>query len=98
MQQAEIFCVVRNNAVDLYTRGWCVVEILEAMKLGMVPDRCKIAGPEALWSAQDVRAENLECHPADKVRLLRYLLQHQDEEINNINTTIKRFRHFMLGE
>jgi len=43
---ASMYVVVRNSSVDIYSRIWCVAELLHSKKLGLVPGKAFVTGPD----------------------------------------------------
>lgn len=90
LRNANEFLVIRNSSVDLYSRIWCVCELLYAWEFKFVPDNTKVAGPDSFrdesTSIKDAKAFDQN----DRDRILGYLMQeHGCEEIDNIVAEIR---------
>ena len=90
LKAAKKFVVVRNRKSDLYSRIWCVCELIFANKLGFVPDSTFVTGPDCFsslhTSCMDARATNIE----DKAKILRMLLE--EHEYKEIDLFVNQFR------
>jgi len=69
------FIVVRNTKTDLYSRLWCVCELLVAKREGFIPDHTLVVG------RQNEAFEHLSCLHAqasdrnDHEKIMRYMLK-----------------------
>ena len=91
MKEASMFCVVRNSRKDIFTRIWCVCELMYAKKGGLFPGKTYVTGPntfatDANTTVHDAEATNLE----DKDRIMRVLLNHFDRA--EIDSLIQQLR------
>jgi hypothetical protein len=83
LQSAQKFVVVRNCKSDLFSRIWCVCELIFASKFGFVPDKTFVTGPDCFSDLQTscIDAQATSIH--DKAKILRVLLdEHDYEEID----------------
>lgn len=90
LQKASSFVVVRNATTDLYSRIWCVCELMYAKELGLVPHLTHVTGPNVFsdlsTSVLDAKATKLR----DRERILKVLLtQHERQEIDDL---VQKFR------
>jgi len=90
LQEASSYLVVRNTKTDIYSRIWCVAEVIYANKMGLIPERTFVAGPDnfshigaSVLSANATRQE-------DKARILRLLLN--DYNYHEIDDIVNMFR------
>jgi len=61
LSKAKEFLVIRNKSSDLYSRIWCVCELVFAKQFKLVPAKTKIVGPE--WSSsKTLSVEYAEAH------------------------------------
>jgi len=95
LQAAKYLVVMRNSAVDLYTRAWCVYEIICAKECGFVDERRDqvfIAGPDTFRnstiSCLDMKVSVLE----DKCRIMKAILSKYSYK--EIDDEIRAFRKF----
>ncbi|CAB9527909.1 expressed unknown protein [Seminavis robusta] len=86
LEAATALCVVRNSRVDVYSRIWCVCELMYAKTFNLYPDHTVITGPNAFAECEqttvlDAKASRLE----DRDRILKVLLnEHDRAEIDRI--------------
>ena len=87
IQAASMFCIVRNSNTDVYSRIWCVAELMFAKFYGLFdyPGKTQVTGPDVFAKHQtsvlDAQASRLE----DRDRVLRVLMIKFDrEEIDNM--------------
>lgn len=92
LAKAKTFVIVRNSAIDLYSRIWCICELLHGKKLGLVPGKAFVTGPDDFsdntTSCLDAKASN----PKDRDKILRVLLTEFDRE--EIDSFVHQFRAF----
>lgn len=75
LRQAKEFLVIRNSTVDLYSRIWCVCELVFATEFGLVPANTKVVGPDKFGeSTASVKDAKAFCQ-SDRKRILQYLLE-----------------------
>lgn len=85
LQGASTFVVVRNAATDLHSRVWCVCELTHAQKLGFVPHKTHVTGPDCFSGIKTTCLDAKATVPEDKARILKVLLlEHDHEEIDRI--------------
>jgi len=90
LEHALTFVVVRNSTTDLYSRIWCVCELIYATKLGLVPHKTHVTGPDE-FSHMQTSCLDAECtNPEDKTRILDVLLK--EHNVDEINKTVRIFR------
>ena len=85
LQQAANYCVIRNSQMDVFSRIWCVCELMYARQSKLFPTRTSVTGPDAFASMKtsvlDAQASVLK----DRDRILRVLLTQFDrEEVDDI--------------
>ena len=92
LDAAERFVVVRNSNKDLYSRIWCVCELMYALKKNKLRHTL-ITGPDT-WSHLDTNCENaVASHPGDRDRIRAKLIAtHNSLEV--VDEQIQRFRNF----
>jgi hypothetical protein len=99
LQEAREFLVVRNTAVDLYTRLWCVCEVYFAHKFDLLPNRARITGADAFAGAT-TRCIDAKCYAmSDQVRILNALTGGGEPDmarVEAIDAMIQEFRAFTL--
>mmetsp|Transcript_137157 Transcript_137157/g.347496 ORF Transcript_137157/g.347496 Transcript_137157/m.347496 type:complete len:306 (+) Transcript_137157:159-1076(+) len=95
LKQADLFMAVRNSVVDIYSRGWCIVEIITAMQLGLVGGhRTLIGGPDTFASSSG-SCFDFRCYDKrDRIKLLRYILDRSEDDIDKVDSMISEFRSF----
>lgn len=90
LKAAKKFVVVRNYTTDLYSRIWCVCELIYAKKLGFVPNSTFVTGPDRFsklhTSCFDAQATNTD----DRAKILRVLLEEHDYK--EIDAFVSQFR------
>lgn len=87
---ASTFVVVRNSHTDLYSRIWCVCELIFAMKLGLVPSKTLVTGPDSFSNSKISCLDAKSFDPYDKARIQTFLLtKHKFHEIDEM---IRMFR------
>jgi len=94
LKEADFFVVLRNSNTDLYTRIWCVCELLFAMKFGLVPNRTLITGPETFANTETTCLEAESSVVEDKVQILEYLELNYGAE--DVDEKIREFRKMKL--
>ena len=80
LQSASAYCIVRNSNVDVYSRIWCVCELIYAQHYGLFPAKTYVTGPDAFpeqSTVLDAKASRLE----DRDRILRVLLNDFKREL-----------------
>lgn len=92
LKDADNFLIVRNSCTDLYSRIWCICEIMFAKEYNFIPDKTQITGPDC-FSKYDVSCLDAKSFTAkDKEKILTVLLANGDRE--TIDDYIKKFRKF----
>eukprot|EP00038_Savillea_parva_P008111 m.174846 g.174846 ORF g.174846 m.174846 type:complete len:284 (+) comp13880_c0_seq1:133-984(+) len=74
LRAANTMLVVRSKNKDLYTRMWCVCELVFAIKVCKV-DSVRVCGPNT-FAESTVSCTEAQCRPADKERIMKVLLEH----------------------
>lgn len=74
LSKATEFLVIRNKSSNLYSRIWCVCELIFAKEFDLVPGKTKIVGPD--WcSGKSLSVKYADAHSeTDRKRILKYLL------------------------
>lgn len=87
LKQASWFVVVRNSKTDLYSRIWCVCELMFARKFGFTAThKTMVVGPNNFSHLRTSCLHAESTHSCDKQRILAALqLEHGDlEEIDEL--------------
>jgi len=92
LSQATSYVVVRNSTVDVYSRMWCVAELLQAKKLGMIPHRTDVTGPDTFARLKTSCMEAEAYDPIDRARILKYILR--EDNCAEIDDFVYQFRAF----
>lgn len=91
LMAAREFVVVRNQTTDLYSRIWCVCELMYAEKYGLVPDKTRVTGPDTFshvkTSCLHAKATSLDDHE----KILKVLLFEFGRKI--VDDCIQKFRN-----
>lgn len=93
LAMSQKLLVVRNRAVDLYTRVWCCWEFAMALELGFMNEvgMVMVAGPATFADAGAVDvAQACASNPADKEKILRHLLVNGTYKETNEKLTLIR--------
>eukprot|EP00443_Scrippsiella_acuminata_P044682 CAMPEP_0115285424 /NCGR_PEP_ID=MMETSP0270-20121206/61415_1 /TAXON_ID=71861 /ORGANISM="Scrippsiella trochoidea, Strain CCMP3099" /LENGTH=335 /DNA_ID=CAMNT_0002702429 /DNA_START=46 /DNA_END=1054 /DNA_ORIENTATION=+ len=94
LEQADYFLVVRNGEVDLYTRGWCIAEVICAIRCGLVPERTLVGGDET-FAASTSTCLDFKCYDRrDRLKLMRYILDRSEHDIDRVDSMIADFRSY----
>ena len=84
IHKASSFVVVRNTTTDLYSRIWCVCELIYARKYGLVPEKTHVTGPDNFSHLHTSCLDANASVPRDKARILKtLLLEHDHDEIDS---------------
>jgi hypothetical protein len=90
LMAAREFVVVRNQTTDLYSRIWCVCELMYAEKYGLIPEKTRVTGPDtfsnAMTSCLHAKATSLDDHE----KILKVLLFEFGRKL--IDESIDKFR------
>jgi len=93
LRKAEKVLIVRNRAVDLYSRIWCCWELAAAAEYGFLrrPGALMVAGP-AVFSRNN-KVDVSQAHASnedDKIRILRHILNTGSyKDVNNTLTQVQ---------
>lgn len=90
LRASKKFVVVRNSVTDLYSRIWCVCELIFANKFGLVPDNTYVTGPDDFSDSRTSCVEAQATDIDDKVRILKVLLA--DHDYKEIDDFVNQFR------
>jgi len=90
LQAAKKFVVVRNSVTDLYSRIWCVCELMFAKKFELVPEHTFVTGPDCFSKSRTSCIEAQATNIDDKARILSVLLANHDYK--EIDDFVNRFR------
>ena len=74
LEHASQFVVVRNSKTDLYSRIWCVCELIFAKAFGLVPHKTHVTGPDQFSQLKTSCLDAQSTEPKDKYRILKFLL------------------------
>lgn len=96
LKSADNFLIVRNSTTDLYSRIWCICEIMYARKYDFIPKKTQIAGPDCFTDEAISCLDAKSFSPEDKEKILRVLLE-KDEDRAEIDKYIKKFRSYDSG-
>mmetsp|Transcript_75399 Transcript_75399/g.172660 ORF Transcript_75399/g.172660 Transcript_75399/m.172660 type:complete len:736 (+) Transcript_75399:35-2242(+) len=95
LRQAKQLLVVRNAIEDIYTRMWCVAELVFASDLGFVEQgRLIVTGPDGFKGSttgcKDARCSN----PEDRKMIVDWMEDREisDSDIDQVIQKIRRFR------
>ena len=84
IKRADTFVVVRNSSTDLYTRIWCVCELIFARKYGLFPEKTHVTGTDEFSHLQTSCLDAHASFATDKAKILKTLLtEHNHEDIDN---------------
>lgn len=82
---AAEFCVIRNSNTDIYSRIWCVCELMYAKEL-----KTHVSGPDKFSTCQ-TRCEDAKAYlPEDKERILEVL--RENYEMEEIDALVMKYR------
>lgn len=90
LRASQSFVVVRNSVTDLFSRIWCICELMYARKFGFVPNNTYVTGPNCF---SDLQTSCINAHATrtqDKASILKILLTEYDYE--EIDTFVNEFR------
>ena len=93
LKSADSYLVVRNSKNDLYSRIWCICEIMFAKKFNFIPSKTQIAGPEGFTTTCVSCLDAGSYCPNDKEKIIRELLLTKGARAE-IDQFIKEFRDF----
>ncbi|CAB9512699.1 ankyrin 3, node of Ranvier (ankyrin G) [Seminavis robusta] len=92
LQEASQFVVVRNPVTDLYSRMWCVCELIYAKQFGLVPDKTVVTGNHPFADRTTSCLEARASQPSDKGKILKHLLFQSDfQAIDSIINELRKF-------
>jgi len=94
LRTASHFLVVRNSAVDLYKRGWCLIEFLYARKYGLYPENVRVTGPHTFATSTSSVMDADASVKTDRVKILKAIMKEGD--IQTVDEQIAGFRAFQL--
>ena len=92
LNAATKFVVVRNVNTDIYSRIWCVCELVFADRFGFVPQNTHVAGPSCFSELATSCIEAQASKAEDKVKIFRVLLLNDDEKYLEIDAFVHHFR------
>mmetsp|Transcript_29808 Transcript_29808/g.45696 ORF Transcript_29808/g.45696 Transcript_29808/m.45696 type:complete len:730 (-) Transcript_29808:93-2282(-) len=90
LEKASSFVVVRNATTDIYSRIWCVCELMHAKKVGLVPEQTYVTGPNVFADLETSCLDAMSSNPKDKARILKLLLN--DFNYQGIDDVVQKFR------
>merc|ERR1712048_1429028 len=79
LRVASHFLVVRNSVVDLYKRGWCLIEFLYARKYGLYRQNVRVTGPDTFASSTSSAMDADASVKSDRVKILRAITNEQND-------------------
>jgi len=91
LSQASTFLVVQNSTVDLYSRIWCVCELVLAKKFNLVPDKTLVVGPDEFSNCMTSVEKAQSFCQRDRERILQYLLELHGS-YKEIDDIVSKFR------
>lgn len=94
LEKADFFLVVRNSFGDLYSRIWCVCELMFAMEFNLVPSRTYITGPDDFADSTGGCLEAEASVEEDKEKILQHLTATLGRE--KVDERIQEFRNLKL--
>merc|ERR1740124_1613941 len=96
LRSADIFLVVRNSRTDLFSRIWCICEVMYAKEHNFSPKKTQISGPVGFSTSNVSCLDAKSFSPEDKKKILRELLTEKGSRAE-IDRYIKEFRDFITG-
>merc|ERR1711935_1001083 len=93
LRNADNFLVVRNSTTDLYSRIWCICEIMYARKYDFIPKKTLITGPDGFKTACVSCLDAGAYDPNDRDKIIKVLLEKKGARAE-IDQYIKEFRAF----
>jgi len=76
LRHATEFLVVRSSSVNLYSRVWCVCELIFAIEFKLVPGKTKITGPDNFHDNDSISVKDTDSYSqTDKERILKHLFK-----------------------
>jgi len=98
LSQSSSYVVVRNSTVDVYSRMWCVAELLHAKKLGMIPHRTDVTGPDTFARVKTSCRDAVAYDPIDHDKILQYILrEHNCAEIDDFIYQFRAFASYKIA-
>lgn len=89
LKSASGYCVVRNSNADIYSRIWCVCELIYAQHYGLFPAKTHVTGPDEFSKQSTVLDAQASCL-RDRDRILKVLLtEFNRERIDDIVQCIR---------
>lgn len=79
IQAASTFCIVRNSNTDVYSRAWCVCELMFAKFYGLYPSKTQVTGPD-VFATNQTSVLDAQAFKGDRARILKVLLNKFDQE------------------
>merc|ERR1740136_266826 len=94
LRSADIFLVVRNSRTDLYSRIWCICEVMYAKELNFIPNKTQITGPDGFSTTNVSCLDAKSFSPEDKEKIIRELLAKKGSRAE-VDKYIDEFRDFI---
>jgi len=92
LSKAEWFVVVRNSQTDLYSRIWCVCELMYAKKYGFtMTNKTMVIGPDKFSSLKTSCLHAEAFDPKDRQRILQVLIEELDG-VDEIDRLVQQYR------
>ena len=91
LKSADSYLVVRNSRTDLYSRIWCICEIMFAKKFKFIPNKIQITGPSGFTTTRVSCLDAGSYDPIGKEKIIRELLVTKGARAE-IDEYIKTFR------
>lgn len=92
LRATDTLLVVRNPTADLYSRIWCICELIYAKQFGMFPHKVRVAGPEDFSHLRTSCLDAKAFCAHDKERILDVLLRnHAVEKIDSLVRDLRTF-------
>ena len=91
--RADSFLVVRNFRTDLYSRIWCICEIMFAKKYNVIPNKTQITSPDGFSTTNVSCLDAKSFCPDDRDKILMELLVKKGSRAE-VDKYINKFREY----
>jgi len=96
LECATSYLVLRNRNTDLYSRIWCICEVIFPRKFGFIPHKTVIIGPNSFSDSFTSCIDATYYSQIDKTKILKDLVNNHSTD--KIDGYIKEFRAFGVLE
>jgi len=90
LKEASEYCVIRNSTIDIYSRIWCVCELMHASKLDLSPS---VSGPNQFKDLHTSCVDAEASEEEDKKRILNAIVT-EFEGAETIDIKIRLYRNY----